>query len=189
MMCWFLTDIFIDDINTLYYLVVSQFVKGFCAVSVYLSVTPDNILENDWPTVHLHSWAKPGDRLYLYEDVLTLRRFWCGCSRKWSLGPGLTRWGRHLNRANVLNVSPRKVASLLGALVAPEEPAQALRLLLPALLVALHGRQWRLADCQDVFGLQVQVLFLVLGKCVESTVLKALCRHFVGETKIKMATK
>lgn len=118
----------------------------------------------------------------------TLSRLWPGSSREGSLGPRLTRWEHHLNGAHVLNIRPWEVASLLGALVVPEEPAQMLRMLHTALLVVLHGHQRGLADCKEVSRLQIQVLFLVLGKCVEGTVLETFRRHFVTEAKSKMAT-
>ncbi len=125
----------------------------------------------------------------IYEKALTLRGLWSWSSREGSLGPGLTRWEHHLDGAHILDIRPWEVASLFGALVVPEEPAEALRLLHTALLVVLHGQQRGLADCQKVSRLQIQVLFLVLGKCVEGKVLKTLRRHFVRETKIKMATE
>lgn len=90
--------------------------------------------------------------------------------------------------AHILNIRPWEVASLLSALVVPEEPAQTLGVLHAALLVVLHGHQRGLADCKEVSRLQIQVLVLVLGEHVEGTVLETFRRHFVTEAKSKMAT-
>lgn len=98
-------------------------------------------------------------------------------------------WKGHLNGAHILNICPWEVASLLGALVVPQEPAQALGLLHAPLLVALHGQQRGLADRQEIPRLQIQVLLLVLGERVEGTVLKTLRRHFERQEKIKMAAE
>lgn len=76
---------------------------------------------------------------------------------------------------------------MLGALVVPEEPAEVFRLLLAALAVAVHGHQGCLADCQKISGLQIQVLLLVLRKCMEGNVLETLHRHFVRRGRLKMA--
>lgn len=117
-----------------------------------------------------------------------MRRLWSWSSRQGSLGPGLTRWECHLHRAHVLDICPWEVASLFGALVVSKEPAEALWVLHTAFLVVLHRQQRGLADCQKVPGLQIQVLFLVLGKCIEGKVLKTFRCHFVREAEIKMAT-
>lgn len=101
------------------------------------------------------------------------------------MGPGLTRRECHLDRPHILDIGPWKVASLFGALVVPEEPAKALRLLHTALLIVLHGKQRGLADSQEVSRLQIQVLFLVLGKCVQGEILKTFCCHFVRVAKSK----
>lgn len=108
-------------------------------------------------------------------------------SRKGPLGPGLTGWRRHFHRAHVPHIGAREVAPLLGALVVPEEPAQVLGLLLAALAVAVQGHQGGLADGQKIPGLQIQVLLLVLGKCMEGDVLETFHRHFVRRVRLKMA--
>lgn len=117
----------------------------------------------------------------------TLRGVWPWCGRKGPLGPGLTGWQHHLHGAHVLHVGAREVAPLLGALVVPEEPAEVFRLLLATLAVVVHGHQGRLADCQKIPGLQIQVLLLVLRKRMESNVLETFHRHFVKRVRLKMA--
>lgn len=76
---------------------------------------------------------------------------------------------------------------MLGALVEAEEPAEAFRLLLAPLAVAVHGHQRCLADCQQISGLQIQVLLLVLGKRMEGDVLETFHRHFLKRLRLKMA--
>lgn len=117
----------------------------------------------------------------------TLRRVWPWCSRKGPLGPGLAGWQRHLHWAHVLHIRAREVAPLLGALVVPEEPAEVFGLLLASLAVVVHGHQGCLADCQKISGLQIQVLLLVLRKCMEGNVLETFHRHFVKRVRLKMA--
>lgn len=118
-----------------------------------------------------------------------MRCVWPRGSRKGSLGPGLTRREYHFDGTHVLDVRPWEVASLFGALVVPEEPAEALGMLRAAVFVALHGQQRGLADSQKISRLQIQVLFLVLRERIEGEVLKAFSGHFVGEVTLKMATE
>lgn len=120
---------------------------------------------------------------------VTLRQVRPWGSRKRSLGPGLTRREHHFDGTHVLDVRPWEVAPLFGALVVPEEPAEAFGMLHAALFVALHGQQRGLADGQKISRLQIQVLFLVLRKCIEGEVLKTFSGHFVREVKLKMATE
>lgn len=101
----------------------------------------------------------------------------------------MTRWKYHPDGAHVLDIRPWKVASLFGAFVVSKEPAEMLRMLHAALLVVLHGQQRGLADSQKISRLQIQVLFLVLSKCIEGEVLKTFSRHFVREANLKMATE
>lgn len=148
--------------------------------NIILYARPEHLLWMTRRRCRKQNWT-----VYIYENVLTLRWLCSGSSREGSLGPRLTWRERHLDGSHVLNISPGEIASLFRALVVPKKPAEVLGLFYAALPIVLHGQQRRLADGQQVSRLQIQVLLLVLGECIEGTVLETFRRHFVRETNSK----
>ena len=102
--------------------------QWYCATGFYFQalqyITEMTDVLRGWEKTKTNKQTnKKRDRHYLYENILTLKWFWPWSSRERSLGPGLTRREHHLDGAHILDISPWEVASLLGALVVPEEPA------------------------------------------------------------------